>query len=103
MPAVSRTKGLSNSKEELAGCGPAHLPPEVGGRGKGKGANSAPETVSPTKLQTASQLLTKDFLRFWMVDIRQEGRGYRPAPENRHKAHAPDWRTWKLRLGLWRG
>ena len=69
LPAVSRTKGLSNSKEELAGCGPAHLPPEVGGRGKGKGANSAPETVSPTKLQTGFQFLTKDFLKFWMVDM----------------------------------
>ena len=52
-------------------------PPPAGGRrwGEGKGANSAPETASPTKLQTGSQFLTKDFLRFWMVDIRREGRG----------------------------
>ena len=34
----------------------------------------APEMVSPTKLQTGLQFLTKDFLRFWMVDIRREGR-----------------------------
>ena len=34
--AVCRTKGLSNSREELASGGPAHLPPEAGGRGKGQ-------------------------------------------------------------------
>ena len=33
----------------------------------------APETASPTKLQTGSQLLTKDFLRFWMVYICRGG------------------------------
>ena len=32
-----------NTREELAGCGPAHPPPEAGGRGNGKGANLAPE------------------------------------------------------------
>ena len=42
----------------------------------------------PPALQTGLQFLTKDFLRFWIVDIR---RGYRPAPANRHKPHAPDW------------
>ena len=40
--------------------------------GKGKGANLAPEMACPIKLQTGSQFLAKDFLRFWMVDIRQE-------------------------------
>ena len=74
-----------NTREELAGGGLAHSPPEAGGRGERKGANSASETASPTK--TGSQFLTKDFLRFWMVDIHQEGRGWRPAPQNRHKAH----------------
>ena len=72
--AVLRIKGLSNSREELAGCRLAHPPPEAGGRGEGKGANSAPEMAPPTKLQTGLQFLTKDFLRFWMVDIGQEGR-----------------------------
>ena len=67
-------EGLSNSREELVGCGPAHSPLEAGGTGEGKGANLAPEMASLTKLQTASQFLTKDFLRFWMVDILQEGR-----------------------------
>ena len=74
LPAIRRTKeGLSNSGEELAGCRPAHPPPEAGGRGEGKGANSAPETASTTKLQTGFQSLTKAFLRYWMDDICREG------------------------------
>ena len=52
--------------------GPA--PPEAGGSGEGKGAGSAPRTASPTALQTGLQFLTKDFLRFSMVNIRREGR-----------------------------
>ena len=78
LPAIGRTKGPSNSREELAGGGPGHPPPEAGGSGEGKGANVAPEdpeTASSTKPQTGFQFLTKDFLRFWMVDIHQEGRG----------------------------
>ena len=43
--------------------------------------------AAPTKLQTGFQLLTKDFLRFWMGHICLEGHGSRPAPQNRHKAH----------------
>ena len=50
-------------------------PPEAGCRGEGKWANSAPKTAPPTTLQTGLQFLTKDFQRFWMVDIRREGRG----------------------------
>ena len=52
-----------------------------------KWANSAPEMASPTKLQTGFQFLTKDFLRFWMVDIRREGRSKKSAPQKRQKAH----------------
>ena len=75
LPAVGRTKErLSNFREELAGCRLAHPLLEAGGKGEGKGANSALETSSPTKLQTGFQFLTKDFLRFWTVDIHQEGR-----------------------------
>ena len=74
LPAVHRIKGLSKSRgASRRRTGPA--PPEAGGRGEGKGANSAPETGPPTKLQTSFQFLTKDFLRFWMIDIRREGRG----------------------------
>ena len=76
LQAIHRTKeGLSNSREEIAGGRPAHPPLKAGGRGEGKRANSAPETASPKELQTGFQLLTKDFLRFWMVDIHREGCG----------------------------
>ena len=63
-----------------------------------KEANSAPERASPTKLQTGFQFLTKDFLRFWMVDICWEGHSQRSAPQKRHKTH---WtgRAQKLRQG----
>ena len=72
--AVRRTKGLSKSRgASQLRTGPAPL--EAGGSGEGKGANSAPKMASPTTLQTGLQFLTKDFLRFWMVDIRREGRG----------------------------
>ena len=70
-------EGLSNSREELAGSGLAHPPPEAEGRGEGNQAKSAPEMASPTKLQTGFQFLTKDFLRLWMVDICQEGHSQR--------------------------
>ena len=56
-------------------------------QGEGKGLNSVPETASPTKLQTGFQLLIKDFLRFWMVDICQEAHSQKSASQNRHKAH----------------
>ena len=98
MLAVRRTKGLSKSREKLAGCGPAWPSPtlpEAGGRGEGKGANSAPKMASPTTLQTGLQFLTKDFLRFWMVDI------HRVAAKL--KTHAHDRRGRKLRLGPQRG
>ena len=63
LPAVRRTKGLSKSRgASRLRTGPAQ--PEAGGRGEGKGANSAPKTASPTTPQTGLQFLTKDFLRF---------------------------------------
>ena len=38
--------------------------------------------------QTASRLVAnQDFLGFWMVDIRREGRSQRSAPQKRHTAH----------------
>ena len=75
LPAVRRTKGLSKSREELAGCGPAqrYWKQEAGGRGKGQA--QATRTASPTALQTGLQFLIKDLLRLWMVDICREGRG----------------------------
>ena len=115
LPAVRRTKGPSKSRgASQLQTGPA--PPEAGGRGEGKEAGSAPRTASPTILQTGLRFLPKDLLRFWMVDIRREGRGEtqgartRPAQagtgagdaEGRRRT-APDWRRRKLRLGPRRG
>ena len=70
--AVRRTKeGLSNSREELASGGLAH--PRRGRRhGGGERGKLGPSDGIPTTLQTGLQFLTKGFLRFWMVDIRQE-------------------------------
>ena len=53
-PAVRRTKGLSNYREKLSSGGPAHPLPEAGGRGKGKGANSAPVTAPLPNCKQAS-------------------------------------------------
>ena len=58
----------------------ADRPSPAGGRGEGKGAGSAPRTAAPTALQTGLQFLTKDLLRFWMGDIRWEGRGETQGP-----------------------
>ena len=55
-----------------------------------KGANSAPERASPTKLQTGFQFLTKDFLRFWTVDTRREGHSQRSAPQKRRAPGNPE-------------
>ena len=74
LPAVRRRKGLSNSREEQAGGGPAHprWRQEAGGRGKGQ---TRPQRRQPSHTAKGLQFLTKAFLRFWMVDIRREGRG----------------------------
>ena len=66
-PACSQNKGLSNTREELAGLqiGP-FLARGRGQRGSGqsqKWANSAPQMASPTKLQTGS-LANQEFWDF---------------------------------------
>ena len=77
MPASSQNKGRTEQSQRRASqlqTGPS----PAGGRRQGGGERSkllAPETASPNKLKTGFQLLTKDFLRFWMVDIHQEGCG----------------------------
>ena len=68
---VSQNKGTDKLQRR---AGPSPL--EVGGRGEGKGANSAREKPPPPTLQTGLWALSKDLLRFWMVDIcLREGRG----------------------------
>ena len=51
LPAVHRTKGLSKSREELAGCGPAQplLRQEAGGRGKGQARPQGPHPLPHCK------------------------------------------------------
>ena len=71
----SQNKGTEQVQRRARRLRTSPAPPEAGGRGEGKGANSALETASPITLQTGLQFLTKDFLKFWMVDIRREGRG----------------------------
>ena len=48
--------------------------------------NGRPREVSSTKLQAGS-IANQEFLRFWMVDICQEGCSQRSAPQKRHMAH----------------
>ena len=67
----SQNKGTEKLQRR---AGPS--PREVGGGGGGEGANSAPEKPPPPTQQTGLRFLSKEFLRFWMVDIhRREGRG----------------------------
>ena len=54
----SQNKGTEKLKRRAA---PSLL--EEGGRGEGKGANSAPEKPPPPTLQTGPRFLSKDFLR----------------------------------------
>ena len=77
LQAHSQNKGRTERSQRRASqLRPGPSPLEAGGRGEGKRANSAPEAAFPTKLQTGIQFLAKDFLKFWMVDIHREGRGY---------------------------
>ena len=56
------------------------------GQPEPEGGNRGPREVSSTKLQ-AGFVANQDSLEFWMVDIHQEGRSQRSAPQKRHKAH----------------
>ena len=75
------------ASQQRTGQSPAGGRGEAGASQSQKEASSAPEMASPTKLQTGFQFLTKDFLRFWMVDICWEGRSQRSAPQKRHMVH----------------
>ena len=68
---------------------------------EGKGENLAPETASPTKLQTGFQLLAKDFLE--ILDGRHPPGGSQLESSSPELTQgAPDW-LGKLRLGPWQG
>ena len=51
-----------------------------------EGGNCGPREASSTKLQ-ADLVANQDSLRFWMVNIRQEGHSQRSTPQKRHTAH----------------
>ena len=68
----SQNKAIPEKSELVADQATTGWRQEVGGGERGK---LGPRDSTPTKLQTGLQFLTKDFLRFWMVDIRWEGRG----------------------------
>ena len=74
--AVRRTKGLSKSREELAGCGPDR-PSLAGGRRQGGGERGrlGPKDRSPYHTASRPPVSNQDFLRFWMVNIPWEGHG----------------------------
>ena len=82
--ARSQNKGLSRTSQ----LPQAHPLLETGRRGQPEpeGDNHRPREESSTKLQ-AGFVANQDFLGFWMVDIHQEGRGQRSAPQKRHTAH----------------
>ena len=81
-----------NTRGELAGCGPAHLPPETGRQAGDSQSQKARGNLSPrdgilyqivSRLPVANQV----FLRSWMVDICQEGCSQRPAPQRTHMTY----------------
>ena len=86
--ACHRTKGPSKSREELAGCGPTQPHWRQGGGERGR---LGPKDHIPYRTANSRQFLIKDFLRFWMVDIRREG-GSRRDTGRRHPTRAGgDW------------
>ena len=96
--ACSQSTGLTRaSRLRTGGPFPARGRGQAGASQSEKGANSVPERASSTKLRTGFQFLTKDFLRFWTVDICREGRSQRSAPQ-RHTWHTGDGRARKPRL-----
>ena len=71
----SQNKGTEQVQRRARRLWTGPGPLDTGGRREGKGAGLAPRTAAPNTLQTGLQFLIKDLLRFWMVDIRWEGRG----------------------------
>ena len=81
-----------NTREELAGCGLAHPPPEAEKRASDSQSQKVRGNLGPRDgilYQTVSRLPVANqvFLGSWMVDIHQEGRSQRSAPQRRHIAH----------------
>ena len=82
--ARSQNKGLSRASQLLTGPSPAG--DRQAREARARGGNHSPREASSAKLQAGS-VANQDFLGFWTVDIRQEGRSQRSAPQKRHTAH----------------
>ena len=73
-----------NTRGELAGCRPAHPPPEAERQASDSQSRKASGNLRPRDgilHQTVSRppVANQVFLRFWTVDIRQEGHRLRSA------------------------
>ena len=75
---LSRASGLWTS--------PSPTRDRQAGQPEPEGDNRGPREESSTKLQAGS-FANQDSLEFWMVNIRQECRSQRSAPQRRHTAH----------------
>ena len=95
LPAVRRTKGLSKSREELAGCRPAKPP---GGRKQGGGERGRLCPKDHIPYHTANRPPVSNQRLPEILDGRHP-----TSAVARHRAHALDWRGRKLRLGPRRG
>ena len=86
-----------NTRRELAGSKAAHLLPEAGRQAGDSQSWKARGKLGPRDgilYQTVSRLPVANqvFLGSWTVDIHQEGRSQRSAPQRRHTAHLR-WRS----------
>ena len=80
-----------NTRGELANRGLAHPPPEAGRQAGDGQSQKQRDKLGPrggTPFHTVSRLPAANqvFLGSWMVDIRQEGRSQRSAPQRGHTA-----------------
>ena len=79
--ASSQNKGLSRASQLLTSPSPAG--DRQARTARARGGNHSPREASSAKLQAGS-VANQDFLGFWTVDIRREGRSQRSAPQKRH-------------------
>ena len=82
--ARSQNKGLSRASWLWTGLSPTRNRQARAARARR--VYCGPREASSTKLQ-AGFIANQDFLGFWIVDIRREGRSQRSAPQKRHTAH----------------
>ena len=89
---TTQTKDWANTTGELAGSGPGHPPPEAGRQAGDSQSWRERGKLGPRDsilYQTASRLpgANQVFLGSWTVDIRQEVRSQKSAPQRRRRAH----------------